>query len=94
MKKKGFKTRSIHEGELKDSVYKGAISPIYLGTVYDYLGDEQMKYPRYFNTPNQLSLSKKIASLELELQRFFQLCFLLLSQEIMLYSSLHCMEEQ
>ena len=64
MKKKGFKTRSIHEGELKDSVYKGAISPIYLGTVYDYLGDEQMKYPRYFNTPNQLSLSKKIASLE------------------------------
>ena len=103
MKKKGFKTRSIHEGELKDSVYKGAIPPIYLGTVYDYLGDEQMKYPRYFNTPNQLSLSKKIASLEncengllfsSGIAAIFSTMFLLSSQEVMLYSSLHCMGEQ
>ena len=64
MKKKGIKTRSIHDGELKDKTYNGAISPLYLGTVYDYLGEEPMKYPRYFNTPNQLALSKKIASLE------------------------------
>ena len=64
MKKKGIKTRSIHDGELKDKIYNGAISPLYLGTVYDYLGEEPMKYPRYFNTPNQLALSKKIASLE------------------------------
>ena len=64
MKKKGIKTRSIHDGELKDKTYNGAISPLYLGTVYDYLGEEPMKYPRYFNTPNQLALTKKIASLE------------------------------
>lgn len=64
MKKRGIKTRSIHDGELKDETYNGAISPLYLGTVYDYLGEEPMKYPRYFNTPNQLALSKKIASLE------------------------------
>ena len=64
MKKKGIKTRSIHDGELIDETYNGAISPLYLGTVYDYLGEEPMKYPRYFNTPNQLALSKKIASLE------------------------------
>ena len=64
MKKKGIKTRSIHDGELKDKTYNGAISPLYLGTVYDYLGEEPMKYPRYFNTPNRLALSKKIASLE------------------------------
>ena len=64
MNKKGVRTRSIHDGEVIDNTYKGAISPLYLGTVYDYLGEEPMKYPRYFNTPNQLALCKKIASLE------------------------------
>ena len=64
MNKKGVRTRSIHDGEVIDNTYKGAISPLYLGTVYDYLGQEPMKYPRYFNTPNQLALCKKIASLE------------------------------
>ena len=64
MKKKGLKTISIHDGELVDNEFKGAISPLYMSTVYDYMGDNQMPYPRYFNTPNQINLSKKIASLE------------------------------
>ena len=64
MSKKGLNTRCIHEGELHDEKYKGAVSPIYLSTAYDYLEVEDNKYPRYFNTPNQLALSKKIASLE------------------------------
>lgn len=64
MKKKGFITSSVHDGELTDNIYNGAISPLYMSTVYDYMGDKQMPYPRYFNTPNQLNLSKKIAALE------------------------------
>ena len=64
MKKKGFNTSSVHDGELTDNIYNGAISPLYMSTVYDYMGDKQMPYPRYFNTPNQLNLSKKIAALE------------------------------
>ena len=62
--KKGINTRCIHDGELNDDKYKGAISPIYLSTAYDYLEVKENKYPRYFNTPNQIALSKKIASLE------------------------------
>jgi len=64
MSKKGLNTRCIHDGELHDEKFKGAVSPIYLSTAYDYLEVEDNKYPRYFNTPNQLALSKKIASLE------------------------------
>ena len=63
-KNKGFNTICVHDGELADDTYKGAVSPIYLSTAYDYIGVEDNKYPRYFNTPNQLALSKKIASLE------------------------------
>lgn len=62
--KKGLNTRCIHDGELKDDKYKGAVSPLYLSTAYDYLEVVDHKYPRYFNTPNQLALSKKISSLE------------------------------
>lgn len=63
-KNKGFNTICVHDGELADDTYKGAVSPIYLSTAYDYIDVEDNKYPRYFNTPNQLALSKKIASLE------------------------------
>ena len=63
-KKKGFNTRCIHHGELLDKKYKGVVSAIYLSTAYDYIDVEHNKYPRYFNTPNQLALSKKISSLE------------------------------
>lgn len=62
--KKGLNTRCIHDGELKDDKFKGAVSPLYLSTAYDYLEVVDHKYPRYFNTPNQLALSKKISSLE------------------------------
>ena len=63
-KNTGFNTICVHDGELADDTYKGAVSPIYLSTAYDYIDVEDNKYPRYFNTPNQLALSKKIASLE------------------------------
>lgn len=63
-KNKGINTRCVHEGELLDDTFRGAISPIYLSTAYDYINVDHNKYPRYFNTPNQLALSKKIASLE------------------------------
>lgn len=63
-KKKGLNTRSVHDGELKDDLYEGAVSPIYLSTAYNYSEGDDDKYPRYFNTPNQLALSNKIASLE------------------------------
>ena len=61
---KGVNTICTHEGELKDNAYKGAVSPLYMSTSYDFLDVDSKRYPRYFNTPNQVSLSKKVAALE------------------------------
>ena len=60
----GVGTKCVHSGDLIDDRFKGATSPIFPSTAYDFIGVEDDKYPRYFNTPNQISLSKKIADLE------------------------------
>ncbi|MDX1462776.1 MAG: PLP-dependent aspartate aminotransferase family protein, partial [Marinirhabdus sp.] len=62
--KKGVNTICTHVGELNDEQFKGAISPLYMGTSYAYENVDVKRYPRYFNTPNQEALSKKIAALE------------------------------
>ena len=59
-----LKTRCVHAGELVDEKYGGATSPIYMSTSYKFTDVEFNQYPRYFNTPNQLGLANKIASLE------------------------------
>jgi cystathionine beta-lyase len=63
-KKLGLNTICTHVGEIKDEQFKGAVSPMYLSTSYEFLDVETKRYPRYFNTPNQEYLSKKIAALE------------------------------
>ncbi|NRD19907.1 aminotransferase class I/II-fold pyridoxal phosphate-dependent enzyme [Winogradskyella eckloniae] len=63
-KKLGLNTICTHVGEVKDEQFKGAVSPIYLSSSYEYLDVEIKRYPRYFNTPNQEFLAKKIATLE------------------------------
>jgi len=63
-KQVGFNTICTHVGELKDEQFKGAISPIYLSTSYAFEEVDTKRYPRYFNTPNQEALCKKIAALE------------------------------
>ncbi len=63
-KKLGLNSICTHVGEIKDSQFKGAISPIYLSTSYAYDNVDVKRYPRYFNTPNQEHLVKKIAALE------------------------------
>ncbi len=63
-KKKGLNTICTHVGELEDEQFKGAVSPLYMSTSYAYEDVDVKRYPRYFNTPNQIGLSKKIAALE------------------------------
>jgi|UniRef100_UPI004048C28A cysteine-S-conjugate beta-lyase len=60
----GINTICTHVGEIKDEQFKGAISPIYLSTSYEFDNVDVKRYPRYFNTPNQEMLCKKIAALE------------------------------
>ncbi|MGQ3678818.1 trans-sulfuration enzyme family protein [Tenacibaculum discolor] len=62
--KLGINTICTHVGEIKDEQFKGAISPIYMSTSYQFDNVDVKRYPRYFNTPNQEALSKKIAALE------------------------------
>ncbi len=58
------KTMAIHKGTLRDSKTGGVNTPIYTSSAYDYLKEEETFYPRYFNTPNQDAVAKKIAALE------------------------------
>ncbi|MBC8754053.1 PLP-dependent transferase [Kordia sp. YSTF-M3] len=66
MKKKnlGLNTVCTHIGEVKDEQFKGAVSPLYMSSSYAFDDVDVKRYPRYFNTPNQEALSKKIAALE------------------------------
>ena len=60
----GINTICTHIGEVEDKQFKGAISPLFMSSSYAYEGLEVSRYPRYFNTPNQEALCKKIAALE------------------------------
>ena len=62
MKKNKPETLCVHEGQIHDPLYNGAVSPLYMATAYSYKKGDM--YPRYFNTPNQVGLAKKISSLE------------------------------
>lgn len=64
IEKLGLNTICTHVGEIKDEQFKGAISPMFLSTSYQFEDVDIKRYPRYFNTPNQEYLSKKIAALE------------------------------
>ena len=60
----GINTICVHTGEVKDEQFKGAVSPMFMSTSYAFEGVDVKRYPRYFNTPNQEMLCKKIAALE------------------------------
>jgi len=62
-KKLGLSTICTHIGGVKDEQFKGAVSPIYMSTSYTF-DEAEKRYPRYFNTPNQEQLVKKIEALE------------------------------
>lgn len=55
-------TQSVHIGSPGDRLHGGIVNPVYPSAAYDY--DELVRYPRYFNTPNQLAVAEKMAALE------------------------------
>ncbi|TBW28575.1 PLP-dependent aspartate aminotransferase family protein [Gramella sp. KN1008] len=63
-KPKGINTICTHVGELEDTEFRGAVSPLYMSTSYAFEDVEVKRYPRYFNTPNQVALTRKMAALE------------------------------
>jgi cystathionine beta-lyase/cystathionine gamma-synthase len=59
-----FQTLCVHSGSYRDEKTRGTNSPIFPSTAYEYLGSEERPYPRYFNTPNQEILVRKLCALE------------------------------
>ncbi|MEQ6123874.1 PLP-dependent aspartate aminotransferase family protein [Pseudotenacibaculum sp. MALMAid0570] len=64
LKELGLNTICTHVGEIEDKQFKGSVSPVYMSTSYAFDNVDVKRYPRYFNTPNQEGLCKKIATLE------------------------------
>ena len=57
-------TIAVHEGTLKDSVTGGVNTPVYTSSACNYIDRGEAVYPRYFNSPNQDAVAKKLAALE------------------------------
>jgi len=64
MSKHKIETICLHKGVVEDPIHKGAVSPLYMSTAYQFNDVKDKRYPRYINTPNQEGLCKKIAALE------------------------------
>ena len=62
---RGPSTLSIHAGTYHDSATGGACSPVFTSTAFAYPNPANENiYPRYFNTPNQQVIARKLAALE------------------------------
>ena len=57
-------TVCVHSGTLVDPATRGLNSPIYTSSSYQYIDADENVYPRYFNTPNQTAVVKKLCALE------------------------------
>lgn len=64
MKKIAKPTACVHAGTARDPRTRGLNSPIHTSSAYGYIGVEKKAYPRYFNTPNQENIVKKLCALE------------------------------
>ncbi|MBX2897528.1 MAG: PLP-dependent transferase [Cyclobacteriaceae bacterium] len=63
MKKSASKlTLSVHAGSSGDPLFGGVVTPIYPSAAYDY--ETEVRYPRYYNTPNQKAVVEKLVALE------------------------------
>lgn len=62
---RGFSTQAVHAGTYHDLETGGACSPVFTSTAFAFPNAaEENFYPRYFNTPNQQVICRKIAALE------------------------------
>lgn len=57
-------TQCVHSGNYLDPVTGGINTPIFTSSVFTYLDSDKQPYPRYFNTPNQEAVVKKLCALE------------------------------
>jgi len=59
-----IETECVHSGKYRDEKTRGVNTPIFTSSSYEYLDREEAVYPRYFNTPNQDAVVRKMCVLE------------------------------
>jgi len=57
-------TACVHAGHERGPAEQGLNTPIVTSTAFDYSRDDQVRYPRYMNTPNHRVVANRIAALE------------------------------
>lgn len=57
-------TAAVHAGGRRELNFGGVNTPVFASTAIEYLDDSEVRYPRYFNTINNLVVADKIAALE------------------------------
>jgi len=57
-------TACVHAGHERGPAGQGLNTPIVTSTAFDYTRDDQVRYPRYLNTPNHRVVAGRIAALE------------------------------
>jgi cystathionine beta-lyase len=57
-------SKCVHSGSYRDEATRGINTPIFTSSAYDYLDRDETVYPRYFNTPNQRAVVRKVCDLE------------------------------
>ncbi|MCA1779652.1 MAG: PLP-dependent aspartate aminotransferase family protein [Xanthomonadaceae bacterium] len=62
--KTALETLCVHAGHERGPVEQGLNTPIVTSTAFDYTRDDQVRYPRYLNTPNHRVVARRIAALE------------------------------
>jgi len=60
----GKNTQCVHSGTAPDRVTRGLNTPVYTSSSFEYLDAPENVYPRYYNTPNQHAVVKKLSTLE------------------------------
>jgi len=57
-------TQCVHAGKYRDQATRGTNTPIFTSSAFEYLDREETLYPRYYNTPNQDAVVRKVCALE------------------------------
>lgn len=57
-------TICVHTGSVVDETVKGVNTPVHTSSAFGYRSTASNQYPRYYNTPNQKVVVKKLCALE------------------------------
>ena len=57
-------SKAVHAGGRRELNFGGINTPVFTSSAIEYLDDTEVRYPRYFNTLNNLVVAEKIAALE------------------------------